>query len=182
MSDLPRMAYERRPTLPGGRQDALTGPTPPPTASEEFLRLRVPTGESMFREIVREELAAQEHRLSVRWAKHSGPQVSAEMTMWQTRARWRGGLAVAFGTALGIATTVFMSAWTAVDRYRTQATREATEAAASAVAPSITPVVAPLATRLDIAEDRLDALDARLQRVEDGISRMLELLQPPRGR
>jgi hypothetical protein len=117
-------------------------------------------------------------RIAARLTKQSGAQVSAEMTMWQTRARRRGMLAGALGTALGVATTIFVSGWAVIDRYRAQTTREATEAATSAVAPTITPAVAPLATRLDIAEDRLDALDARLQRVEDGISRMLELLQP----
>ena len=176
---LPAQAYQRRPTLPG-RQDALIGPTPPPTASERFIWPRDQS--AAMEEAFIEALAMRDDRLvdriAARLTKQSGAQVSAEMTMWQTRARRRGMLAGALGTALGVATTIFVSGWAVIDRYRAQTTREATEAATSAVAPTITPAVAPLATRLDIAEDRLDALDARLQRVEDGISRMLELLQP----
>lgn len=113
-----------------------------------------------------------------RVARHQGAEVSAEMTMLRSRSKRSKGLAIALGTALGFATTFFASAWAVFAQYRDQTTSEATQAATEAVAPSVGPAIAPLAGRVDANEERLGELDGRLGRLEQGMSRVLELLEP----
>lgn len=170
-------SVSRRPTLPVTGRDALTGPTPPPPTSAEWARLRDQTAE--MEGLFREALAQQEMRLMARMMERAGAAESAELTMARRSARRRGGIAVALGTALGIATTIFASAWSVIERYRTQTTHEAASAATEAVAPTVAPAIAPLAARVELQDERLAEVDERLSGLERGVSRVLELLEPP---
>lgn len=167
----------RTPTIPG-RTDLLTGPTPaPPASAPDFRTL---SAEALAMEqMFLEALAAQEHRLMARVAQRAGAEVSAEMTMWRSRAKRNRAFAITLGTALGFATTLFAAAWQTISAYRSETTQEAASAAVEAVAPAVAAPVAPLAERVQQNEERLDAVDRRLGGLERGMGRVLELLEPP---
>lgn len=161
-----------------GRRSTLTGPTPsPPTATGDRFKSIADETKAM-EDMIREALVAQEMRIVARMYERDGNAESAALTMARRSAKRRGGLAVALGTALGIATTFFASAWAVIERYRAQTTEEAAQAATEAVAPSVAPAVAPLVGRIEANEQRLNTVDHRLERVELGVTRVLELLEP----
>lgn len=202
MTDRPG-AYSggRRQTL-SGRQDALTGPTPPPPPADtgKGYERAYPPGVNaatagFLEGLIIEQNVAQEQRLMLRIETSKKAEESAALThanrlTGKQKSRgdfWRGVtiFVTVTGTLIG---TIMGTAFGVYRNYQAEAASEATKATVDIVAPSVAPAVAPLTTRIEASEHRIDAVDERLGRLEIGVTRVLELLEPatqvnvPQGR
>jgi hypothetical protein len=183
--------------VPGG---PLTGPTPKPPSSGDHLVDAYPPGvnaatAAFLEGLFMEQLAAQDQRFGLRVQTMSKAQESAELTMARRQTKheahrgnvWRTVAIIATLAATSIG-TVLGTAWGVYRNYRAEAGEQAAQDAVKAVAPVIPPAIAPLTTRLDDADQRIDQIDNRLGKLELGVNRVLELLEPatevhvPQGR
>jgi hypothetical protein len=190
-------ATGRRQTLPG-RQDALTGPTPPPPSSGAHLERAVPPGidkgtaawlEGILIEQVAMLGASIEKTNSLKvesraLAELSGKLLKAEETTAdeQRRANRNKSLAMTFGAAFGSAVLAFVVKWTAYNDTAEVASKAAVQTASEVVEQKAVPIEVKATAsdiRITALEQQGQAIDGRLTGIESTLVAIQQSLEQP---